>query len=83
MSTQTISMRVNHETASELTELAEATDRPKAWHLEQALKNYLDMHTWQIEHIKKGLADAEAGRLHPHSVAVAKINRMIAKRKRK
>ena len=85
MSTNTVSLRVSDAVAKELAELAASTDRPKAWHLEQALHNYLELHAWQIRHLKKGLADLEAGRLHSHSVALKSFDRLIknVKRKRK
>ena len=35
-----ISVRVDPEIEARLAQLAEATDRPKSWHLEQALKSY-------------------------------------------
>ncbi|MCU1307389.1 MAG: Ribbon-helix-helix protein copG family [Acidobacteriaceae bacterium] len=71
----TISVRVDAEIEARLAQLAEATDRPKSWHLEQALKSYLESQAWQVENIHRGLADIEAGRLHPHAAAVSKLNK--------
>jgi predicted transcriptional regulator len=82
----TISVRVDPETEARLAQLAEATDRPKSWHLEQALKSYLESQAWQVENIHRGLADIEAGRLHPHTAAVSKLNKwgksLVKKRRR-
>jgi len=71
----TISVRVNPEIEAQLAELAQATDRPKSWHLEQALKSYLASQAWQVENINKGIADLDAGRLHYHAAAVEKLNK--------
>jgi predicted transcriptional regulator len=72
----TISVRVNPEIEAQLAELAQATDRPKSWHLEQALKNYLEVQAWQIAHIKKAIQSADTGDLIPHE----EVRRNIRKR---
>jgi len=64
--TQSISFRTSTEKVRHLERLAGATDRPRSWHLEQALDAYLEDQTWQIAHIEEGLADADAGRTLPH-----------------
>lgn len=61
-----ISFRISGEKLDRLEYLAEATDRPRSWHIEQALSAYLDLQSWQIEHIAEGVADAEAGRVAAH-----------------
>jgi predicted transcriptional regulator len=64
--TTSLSFRVSEEAAERLDALAEATDRPRSWLLEQALDSYLEVQAWQVEHIRQGLADLEAGRTVPH-----------------
>ena len=71
--TTTLSFRVPPEAAARLDALAEATDRPRSWLLEQALDQYLDVQAWQVEHIAKGLADLEAGRVIDHDEVVATL----------
>ena len=61
-----VGFRVKPAKAKLLDELSAATERPRAWLLEQALDNYLEAQSWQIAHIEEGLADAEAGRTVPH-----------------
>jgi len=46
--------------------LAKATDRPRSWHIEQALDSYLDLQSWQIAQIKKSMAEMDAGQGIPH-----------------
>ena len=64
--TRAISLRIQTEKIRRLERLAEATDRPRSWHLEQALDAYLERQAWQIAHIEEGVADADAGRTVPH-----------------
>ena len=79
----TVSFRIDQEAARELEELAKTTDRPKSWHAEQAMKNYLDLQRWQIEHIRKGMKDVAEGRVVPHEVVMRKLDRMIKAAKRR
>ncbi len=64
--TQAISFRIETEKINRLERLAQAPDRPRSWHLEQALDAYLESQAWQIAHIEEGVADADAGRTLPH-----------------
>jgi predicted transcriptional regulator len=57
----TLSFRLEEEKAAALDRLAETTDRPRSWHLQQAVDNYLEWHRWKIEHIQQGLADLDRG----------------------
>ncbi len=61
-----VGFRVNPEKAKALAALSAATQRPRAWLLEQALDDYLESQSWQVAHIKEGLAEAEAGQVVPH-----------------
>jgi predicted transcriptional regulator len=82
MSTIPLSFRVSTQIQSQLEELARATDRPKSWHLEQAVRSYLDTQLWQIRQIKAGLAELDAGKGIPHEQVVPEIEKWM-KRQRK
>lgn len=69
-----LSFRVSKETAKRLDALAEATDRPRSWLLEQALESYLEVQAWQVEHIRQGLAELEAGQGIPHEEVVRRFS---------
>lgn len=58
---QSLSFSTDDRTAEQLQALAEATDRPRGWHLERALRLYLDMEARELEDIHAGLAEADAG----------------------
>lgn len=80
--TTSLSFRVSEETAQRLDALAEATDRPRSWLLEQALDSYLEVQAWQVERIRQGLADLEAGRTVPHEEVAAWLKSWGGTRKR-
>lgn len=61
-----VSFRTDKEMERKLGELAKATDRPKSWHIKEALREYLELHAWQIGEINKGLEDVKTGRLVNH-----------------
>ena len=65
-----LSFRVSPEKAEQLQRLAEATERPKSWLLEQALENYLEVQAWQLARIDEGLAELEAGKGIEHERVV-------------
>ena len=65
--TVTLGVRVKQSKADALEKLAEATDRPKSWLIEQALDQYLETQAWQVEHIRQGLAELDAGQGYEHT----------------
>jgi predicted transcriptional regulator len=57
-------VQLDHDTANRLAELAQAAHRSQAELAAQLLKAYLsDLQTWQLEAIKQGLSEADAGKL--------------------
>lgn len=61
-----ISFRVPSSRVERLDALAAATDRPKSWHLEQALDTYLEIQSWQVAHVERGSAELRRGESVPH-----------------
>ena len=45
----------------QLDALAEALDRDRSYVVNEALQAYLNTHRWQLEHIKQGIREADAG----------------------
>ncbi len=72
-----LAFRVDQAKSRRLERLAAATQRSKSWLLEQALDAYLTDQLWQVERIKKGLADLEAGRTASHEEAMATLDRIV------
>ena len=56
-----LSFRVKPELASELDQLAQATDRARQYHLQRALSRYVADESWHFKAVQEGIADADAG----------------------
>jgi predicted transcriptional regulator len=69
----TLSTRIPMKVKAGLAELAEMTDRPIAWHVNQALADYVELNRWQVRAIKKGMAELKAGRFVRHEDVMAWI----------
>ena len=57
--TTTMTLRLDDETNSRLSDLAGATDRSKAYLAKQALKVFLENNEWQVQQIKEAMAEAD------------------------
>ena len=61
MSKETISFRIEAGKRAALEELAATLERDRSALINDALDAYLELHHWQVEHIRRALADAESG----------------------
>jgi predicted transcriptional regulator len=66
MEKQTISFRLDSDKLEALDMIAKALERDRTFVLNEAVRSYLDIQKWQIEHIKSSLHQAEAGELIDH-----------------
>jgi len=81
MGKETISFRIGAEKRAALDEIAEALERDRSAVINQALDAYLDLHHWQVEHIKRGLAEAESGTEGaPHETVFDRLRARIDER---
>ena len=58
---EVMTIRVDRKTKQRLEKLADATDRTKSFLAAEALRSYLDLNEWQIQEIRAGLREADAG----------------------
>jgi predicted transcriptional regulator len=74
MEKQTISFRIDPEKLEALDAIAKAMERDRTFVLNEAVRSYLDIQEWQMDHIKAGLDQAERGELidHPEVNRVAR-----------
>jgi predicted transcriptional regulator len=79
MPRETMTVRIEPETRKELDALAAAIDRDRSHVVNQALTAYLEMHRWQIDHIKQGLREAAAGKF----VSDSGMKKIITRLRRK
>ena len=62
MAKETMTVRIDPEVRGALDSIAATADRDRTWVVNEALQAYLETHRWQIEHIRQGLREADAGR---------------------
>jgi RHH-type rel operon transcriptional repressor/antitoxin RelB len=61
MNRETISFRLETDKKEKLDAIAASLDRDRSYLLNEAIDAYLDVHQWQIEHIREGIRQADAG----------------------
>jgi predicted transcriptional regulator len=61
------SVRLDDETLERVGQMAEAMERPRAWLMAQAIKQYVDREEWFISEVEKGIQAADEGRLVDHA----------------
>jgi predicted transcriptional regulator len=61
LSKETISFRIPATKRAAVDELAAALDRDRSAIINEAIDAYLELHHWQVEHIRRALAEADSG----------------------
>ena len=71
-SNETFSVRIPPELRQELDQLATLIERSRNWLIAEAIEQYLEVQRWQLDVIRKRLAEAEAGEgtTIPHEVVM-------------
>lgn len=75
------SVRLDNETLARVGQMAEAMDRPRAWLMAEAIKQYVAREEWFILEVGKGVQAADEGRLIDHTDVKAKWESRRASRK--
>lgn len=75
MSKQTITFRLDAQRKKALDAIAAGIDRDRSYVLNEAISNYLEVHRWQVAHVKEGLRQAEAGEFAKVSEVAAAMAR--------
>ena len=60
MNRETITFRLDLDKRKELDAIAMSLDRDRSYILNEAINAFLEVHRWQIDHIKEGLRQADA-----------------------
>ena len=76
-----ISLRLDDQLAGQLATIAALTDRPKTWHIEQALRDYLARETEFLEAVDVGIRAEEAGDMVDHAVILEDMRERRERRK--
>jgi predicted transcriptional regulator len=61
--------------AERLESLAKATDRSKSYLATMAIEEFVAVQEWQVQAIKEGIADAEAGEVVTHQKAIKELKK--------
>jgi predicted transcriptional regulator len=75
MSKETVSFRMESEKREALDAIAAALGRDRNSIIHGALDAYLDVHRWQMDHIREGLRQADAGEFATESEMKAVFSR--------
>lgn len=82
-SSTTMTIRVPRDVKEKLDRIATDTKRSKSFLAGEAVAAYVDRELEIIEGIKRGIADAAAGRVISHAQAVAEMREVIEDAKRR
>jgi predicted transcriptional regulator len=61
MAKMNVTVRLEKECVAFLDELAEMDDRDRSYIIKDAVESYIRLHRWQMEEVKKAIAEADAG----------------------
>ena len=67
MGLKATSVRLDEETLERLGQMAEAMDRPRAWLMAHAIKQFVEREEWFVSQVKEGIAAADADDLIDHA----------------
>jgi predicted transcriptional regulator len=70
-----VTCRLDGDAVAFLDELGEHTDRDRSYLIKDAVSQYIALHRWQIEEIKKGIAEADRGEFATESEVKAAFDR--------
>lgn len=77
MAGSTITVRTDPEVAAQIAFLAQAMDRSRNWVIEEALKQYIQTQSWQIEGIKQAQASLDRGEGIPFDAVMEEMDALI------
>lgn len=77
MATEAFTVRTESDIVHRLDFLADTLDRSRNYLVNQALKEYLEQHAWQIDKIIQGIAAADRGELVDHDVVMKEMEELI------
>ena len=77
MATEAFTVRAESDIVHQLDYIADSLDRSGNYLVNQALREYLKNHAWQIEQISRGLAAADRGELIDHNDLMQEMDALI------
>ena len=80
MATEAFTVRTEAVTVHQLDYMAASLDRSRNYLVNQAIKEYLAAHAWQIEKINNGIAAADRGELVEHDQVMQEMEDLIERK---
>ncbi|MDO9139272.1 MAG: ribbon-helix-helix protein, CopG family [Methylobacter sp.] len=80
MTTEAFTVNAEAELVHQLDHLADSLARSRNDVVNQALKEYLEQHVWQIEKITQGIAAADLGELIDHDDVMSEMEDLIERK---
>jgi len=80
MATEAFTIRAETEIVHKLDDLAGSLDRSRNYLVNQAIKEYLETHAWQVEKITQGMAAADRGELVAHDDVMREMEGLIERK---
>lgn len=77
MATEAFTVRTETDIVHQLDSMAGALDRSRNYLVNQALREYLKTHAWQVEKISQGIAAADRGELVDHDDVIREMEELI------
>lgn len=72
---ESVTFRLDAEKRAELDAMGKALDRDRSYLLNEAVDAYLEVHRWQLAHIREGVRQADAGELASDEEVAAAFDR--------
>jgi predicted transcriptional regulator len=80
MAKDTVTVRVEQGLRESLDAIAEATNLDRSGVINEALIAYVEIYQWQVDHIREGLKQADAGEFVTERKVKKVLSRLTAKR---
>jgi len=80
MATEAFTIRAETDIVHKLDDLAGSLDRSRNYLVNQAIKEYLETHAWQVEKISQGIAAADRGELIAHDDVMREMEDLIERK---
>ncbi len=76
-STEAFTVRTEPDVVHQLDQMASSLDRSRNYLVNQALKEYLQHHAWQIEKTNQGIAAADRGEVVEHDDVMREMETIV------
>lgn len=80
MATEAFTIRAETDVVHKLDDLAGSLDRSRNYLVNQAIKEYLETHAWQVKKITQGIAAADHGELVDHDDVMREMEDLIERK---